>query len=311
MSDLIVVESVNPVAVFSDGGLDEVLQKIAVEARSLVPDVSSERGRKQIASVAYKIARSKTHLDDLGKRLVADQKAAIKLIDAERKRMRDSLDALKDEVRAPLTEFEAAEAARVAEIEARVVWFDQVVAGAESLPSVEIEALIDQVQAVELSEDAFPGFLASAGVKKDAALSFLRHCRAVATKAEQERAELERLRAEAAERERLERERLVAAEAEAKAKADAAAAVAAAERRAAQAEADAAAAAQRERDRIAAAEKAEADSMAARMADREHRGAINREIVEFLVLKGMDQEVAMAFVRLAAVGLVPHVSIKY
>ena len=311
MSDLMVVENVNPVAVFSSGGLDEVLQKIASEARSVVPDVSSDRGRKQIASVAYKIARSKTHLDDLGKRLVADQKAAIKLIDNERKRMRDSLDALKDEVRAPLTEYEAAEAARVAEIEARVVWFDQVLVGAESLPSFDIESLIAQVESVELSEEAFPGFLASAGVKKDAALAFLRHCHTVAAKAEEERAELDRLRAEAAERDRLDRDRRVAEEAEAKAKAEAAASVAAAERRAAQAEVDAAAAAQRERDRVAAAEKAEADALAARLADREHRGAINREIVDFLVSKGMDQEVAKSFVRLAACGLVPHVSIKY
>jgi hypothetical protein len=43
--------------------------------------------------MAYKVARSKTALDDGGKKLVADLKQIPKKIDAERKRVRDPLDA--------------------------------------------------------------------------------------------------------------------------------------------------------------------------------------------------------------------------
>jgi hypothetical protein len=53
----------------------------------------SLQGREAIASMEYKVARSKTALDDGGKKLVADLKQIPKKIDAERKRVRDPLDA--------------------------------------------------------------------------------------------------------------------------------------------------------------------------------------------------------------------------
>ncbi len=91
-------------------GLDPYLQQIRAEIDSFVPDVSTKKGRDAIASIAHKVARSKTALDNVGKELVAELKEIPKKIDAERKRMRDTLDAWKDEVRAPLNEWEQAEA---------------------------------------------------------------------------------------------------------------------------------------------------------------------------------------------------------
>ncbi|MFY0862602.1 hypothetical protein ACA369_25480, partial [Enterobacter kobei] len=77
------------------------------EARSLVPDVSTRKGRDAIASMAHKVARSKTYIDNAGKDLVAELKALPKQIDESRRIVRERLDALKDEVRRPLTEWEA------------------------------------------------------------------------------------------------------------------------------------------------------------------------------------------------------------
>lgn len=44
-------------------GLDPFLAKIREEIDSFVPDVSTRKGREAIASIAYKVARSKTALD--------------------------------------------------------------------------------------------------------------------------------------------------------------------------------------------------------------------------------------------------------
>lgn len=57
--------------------------------------------------MAHKVARSKTYIDNAGKDLVAELKALPKQIDESRRVVRERLDALKDEVRRPLTEWEA------------------------------------------------------------------------------------------------------------------------------------------------------------------------------------------------------------
>jgi colicin import membrane protein len=123
------------------GKIDPILEKIANDARSIIADVSTANGRKEIASVAYRVAQSKTYLDGLGKDLVADMKELPKKVDASRKQVRDFLDALKDEVRKPLDDWEAEqakiEAQRVADKKAEQfhadaveheAWFDSVIA---------------------------------------------------------------------------------------------------------------------------------------------------------------------------------------
>src|SRR5262249_26606591 len=120
MHDLIPYEDLTPAQVFADNGADALLDKIEKDARSLVMDISTEQGRKDCASAAYKIARSKTFLDDMGKNLVAEWKAKASKVDAERKKIRDRLDTLKDEIRKPLTDFENSETARIEEHEKQI-----------------------------------------------------------------------------------------------------------------------------------------------------------------------------------------------
>lgn len=88
----------------------QILDTIATRAKAFTPNTSTATGRAEIAAMAHKVARSKTFLDDIGKEQVAELKERPKLIDAGRKRMRDYLDALKDEVRDPLTAWEIKEA---------------------------------------------------------------------------------------------------------------------------------------------------------------------------------------------------------
>jgi len=91
--------------VFSQSnGLDPYLQHIRAEIDAFPgADVATAKGRKEYAAIAYRVARSKTAIDAMGKELVSELKDLPKKIDAERKRVRNILDAWRDEVRQPLT----------------------------------------------------------------------------------------------------------------------------------------------------------------------------------------------------------------
>lgn len=99
--------------IFQPGGMKPLLEEIAAHARSMTHDATTPKGREAIKSVAYAVARTKTTIDDLGKSTVEDAKKKIAVVDAERKVARDFLDALKAEIRQPVTEFEEREARRV------------------------------------------------------------------------------------------------------------------------------------------------------------------------------------------------------
>lgn len=289
-TDLAVVETVSASIIFVPGGVDAILEKIKNEVRSFKPDISTPGGRDAIKSFAYKIARSKTALDDMGKDLVTDLKKQTGAIDADRKRIRDELDALKDEFRKPLTDWESADARRIAAHEAELASIEQIGIFLEPDPaSNDIQARIDSLG--NLPARDWQEFKQRAVDLLGAVASRLHGMHAAATKREAERAELERLRREQAEREQRERDEKIAAEAaerarlaaevKARQEAEEAAIRAAAEQRrveqekaealarAEKAEADTkAAAAKAERDRIAAAEAAEREREAAIEAER-------------------------------------------
>ena len=103
VTDLVVIEKANAMTVFQSADqIEEILQKVEREVMSFVPDITTAKGRKEIASLAYKVAQTKTYLDGLGKDLVAELKEIPKLIDANRKTVRDRLDELKAKARQPL-----------------------------------------------------------------------------------------------------------------------------------------------------------------------------------------------------------------
>ncbi|HAJ6532984.1 TPA: DUF2856 family protein [Escherichia coli] len=75
VTDLVVIEKANAMTVFQSADqIEEILQKVEREVMSFVPDITTAKGRKEIASLAYKVAQTKTYLDGLGKDLVAELK---------------------------------------------------------------------------------------------------------------------------------------------------------------------------------------------------------------------------------------------
>lgn len=201
-------------------GLDPYLKKIRDEIDAFVPDVASRKGREAIASIAYKVARSKTALDNVGKELVAELKEIPKKIDAERKRMRDTLDAWQEEVRRPLNEWQAAEDARIDKHNDRLDWLRTLADDLGELTSLHIKGLIAEAEGMQLGAH-WEEFEAEAATTKDKVLATLRTALVKRETAEAEQAELARLRAEAEAREQKEREERIAREAEQRARLEA------------------------------------------------------------------------------------------
>lgn len=203
-------------AVFSaEKGLEPWLQKIRDEVRAFVPDTSTAKGRAAIASIAFKVAKSRTALDDAGKKLVAELKEVPKLIDAERKRMRESLEALQEEVRRPLNEWQAAEDARVAQHQAVIKHIENT--DTAGMSAALIGAKIQDLDSCEINQE-LEEFEADAHRAKAASLVILRQAMQDQEKFEAEQAELIKLRAEKEAQEQKDRETRIAQEAADKAR---------------------------------------------------------------------------------------------
>lgn len=331
-------------------GLEPYLQQIRAHLDTFEADVSTKKGRDAIASTAYKVAKGKTALDNLGKALVDEMKREPAMVDAERKRMRDLMDQWKEEIRKPLTDWEEAEEARQARHKAGIEWFQLRAKEHHDLDLQELRSSLTEVEGKGV-DAAWEEFEAEAHRAKAKAVEALAAAVAAREKYEAEQAELANLRAEAAAREQKEREERIAREAaeraqreaEAKAQAEREAAIkreadaaAAAERRelelklaAERAEREKAEALQREQQakadaarreaeavaaeqrRVAAIAEAEAKEAKRREADKAHKTAVNRAALDAFVKGGMTEECAKLAVTLIAKKAIPAISISY
>lgn len=329
--DLVVIEKNNAMEVFTNNDqLDPLIELIEKEARSLVPDVTTKKGRDAIASMAHKVARSKTYIDNAGKDLVAELKALPKQIDESRRVARERLDALKDEVRRPLTEWEA-EQERIKAEEAMNAMHAEALVMNENIDlqrAIQYEAdhemallmndAFDREQAEKKAEAERQRIAreeeikrqAEEKAKREAAEKAQREIDAAAAREREailakERAERERIEAQ----QRAEREQREAAE---RAEREKQAAVEA-ERRKAQEEADRIRreAERREQARLAE-EKRKADEQARREADVKHRKAVGTEIVKALLANtSLTRDQAIEVLTAIKDGNIPHTGISY
>lgn len=268
---LVLLEKANPVELYTNG-IDRVLKQIEHEARSHKADPSTAKGRQEIASVAHKVARAKVILDEMGKKLGEDARKRIESINADRRKVRDTLDELKEDVRKPLTDFEAAEAKRIATHEANIREIE--LAGdhvRSNWKTLSIEAMRDRLNEIQNEQESdWQEFK----IRAESVIARAAECHRVAIASreeyDREQAELIRLRAEAEERARVEREAKIAAEAAEKARLEA-------EKKAQREARSAAAKAEEERQRIEA-QRLESERAATRERERAERA--ERERVE-------------------------------
>jgi len=288
-TDVILYEEKQIADVFKHGGADDILAQIKDRVKSIVTDVTTPKGRKEIASLAHKIATSKTALDNKGKELKEEHKKICDVIDAERKKIRDELDLLKEEFRKPLTDFENREKERV---ESHNNAINEIKNGCNfDVNDPEIEIIDARIVKIDsILNRQWDEFLDQAKQSHELVLSKLTMMRDDRKKRDDERAELERLRKEKEDRERLEREEALKKEAADKARREA-------EEKAEREKQEAAAKAKEEHerierekleaeqralkaeaDRVAAEEKAANDAkLAKEQAEREKQEAIELE----------------------------------
>lgn len=217
--ELMIVENLKPVEVYNSGNIDKILEKIAEDARAQKIDISTEKGRKDVASLAYKIAQSKTFLDKMGKSLGDDARKQIDTLNAERKKCTEFLDSLKEEIRAPLTEWELKEKRRVSNHESQLLAIESNANSAKNMwRTIGSQTLKNMlIEVTSVSRD-WEEFHLKAKETIQAAVGEIQNAIQLAEQAEDDQRELERLRAEKAEREKKEHEDKIAREAAAKAK---------------------------------------------------------------------------------------------
>lgn len=215
-TDIAIIVEANPTLVLIDESkFEDFYEHVKTEANSMNVDLATDKGRKAIASMAHKIARTKTAIDDAGKKLNEEARAKINVVDEARRKIRERFDALKDEVRRPLTEWEKTEVERVGKVERffnRMIEFSKV-----SLDDT-AEAVKDRYESltlVNVSEEVFQNRHADAVAAQDRTLSVLKDAFDRLTREEAERAELARLRREQEEREAAEARRRAEEEKEA------------------------------------------------------------------------------------------------
>lgn len=158
-------------------------------------------------------------VDEHGKDLVSAEKARLALIDADRKKWRDKCDALRDEIRQPLTDWENAEKQRLETHDSNISLM-KCLANVDGLHSDLIKIRLDESEKIAIG-DEWQEFANKAAIAKDATIKALKTSLAARLHYEAEQAELERLRQEAIESARLERERLIAENAARQAKEEA------------------------------------------------------------------------------------------
>ncbi|MCT8353869.1 hypothetical protein [Photorhabdus kayaii] len=282
-------------ALYISNGLDGFLNKIR-ESVNEVPDLTTKKGRDRIASLAAQVSRSKTAIEKPGREYLKRLKEAVRPAEQEIKRFVDACNELRDEVRKPLTDWEAEQERIKREEDARI-------AAAELAKQVEVDHEI-----ALLMNEKFDRDLAE-------------------KKAEHERLRIareEEIKQQAAEQARIDAERKALAEIEAAARREAEAKAAAerAEREKFEAleraEREKQAAIDAERRKAEAAERSrlaeiqrQKDEEIRRMADIEHRKRINNESLQELIKAGIPKECAMNCIKAIAAGKTSHLKIIY
>jgi hypothetical protein len=205
------------------GGLDALLERIERDARIRAAelDISTERGRKAIASLSRTmVAGAKSQITAAALQLTEGWRAQTAAVTADRKKAEARLDALRDEVRRPLTEWENKEKDRVADHEKAIEEIRNWSNIPDDLTSDQIAGSLDMLREHDHVTRNWQEFDAIAQKLLSTTFENIERSLRLRQKQESDAAELANLRAEEAERQRLaaiqaqkDREERIAAEA--------------------------------------------------------------------------------------------------
>lgn len=278
------ISEANAPAIYVAGGLQQFIDLVKGEVLGEVPDLKTRKGRERIASLAAKVSKSKTAVEKPGRDYLRRLKEMPKVVEAELREFVTKMDTLRDETRRPLTEWEAAEDARIDRHNDRLNWLKTLADDLGELTSLHIKGLIAEAEGMQLGAH-WEEFEAEAANTKDKVLSTLRAALLKREQFEAEQEELARLRREAEER--AEQDRIRAAQE--------AAVEAERQRVAQQQQAEREAAARREQELLdqAAAQEREAENQRLQLkleAEQAERARIQAEANRVATEQRMEQE---------------------
>lgn len=339
----------NAATIYKDGGLKPFLDHIRGQVSGEVPDISTAKGRDRIKSLAAQVSKSKTAVEKPGREYLKQIKELPRTIEKELREFVDACDALRDEIRKPVTEFEEKEAARIAKHEAAILVLNQI---SQTQTATRGECLamstqIDLIQLDESCEEFLHRYVAASKLAKETIALIIE---SISQAEEQERLRKEtelaaqkereeriaREAKESAEREAAEREERLKREQEEAMRAAEKAAIERelrikleAEQAAKQAEIDKQVAIQKaedeknraiEEERLKAefARKIEAEAKEAaereeakKAANKAHQKTVNNEILSGLIALGVSDEIGKAIICAAAKNQLGQMIIKY
>lgn len=280
------ISDVNAPTIYVKDGLKRFLDMTRAQVEGEVPDLSTRKGRERIASLAATVSKSKTAVEKPGRDYLRRLKAMPKTIEEELRIFVTEMDALRDKVRQPLNEYEAAEVARKDAIEDAVQGIIDLSTVIEDATSSDIEQQRANLQALIINEATYQERLEEAEEKRKYGIHVLTmafdKCKAfeeqnellermrkeIEDRAEQDLIRIAQEKAVEAERQRAAQEQQAQREADAQR-------VAQAEQAREQARKDLELAEERrlqaERDRIAADQRAEDNRIAAEKAAQHER----------------------------------------
>jgi len=321
--------------------INDYYDRVRAELLSEVPDLTTVKGREAIASNSRKVSTSKTFVEKPGRaylKFIKETKCAA--IEKELREFVEKMDALRDEVRKPLTDYETEQKA----IEAKRI-ADEAAAEAARLAEIAARELQEQVDRDhELAVFMYAEFLRQKEETEKQAIIDAE----IAAKAQKEREE--QIAKEAAENARIEAERAAAAEQQrikdesAKQAAEAQAAIERAQREKAEAEAeslrqqqaaeqakakalldaenaakaalakaetDKQAAIEAERQRVASEQAQQAAEALRREKDTANKKRVNNEILQDFIAAGLSEDCAKTAITAMAKNQVRNVKINY
>lgn len=200
---LIAIEEIsedNAPAIYVAGGLQQFIDLVKGEVLGEVPDLKTRKGRERIASLAAKVSKSKTAVEKPGRDYLRRLKEMPKVVEAELREFVTTMDNLRDEVRQPLTDWQAAEDARVEKHNSMIRHIEDCGLGLIGGQPQPFALLFRELEEKIVVDEKFEEFEAEAHRAKTTALAKLKSSFEEHQQREAEQAELERLRREAEER---------------------------------------------------------------------------------------------------------------
>ena len=203
--------------------LEPFVKQVEDWSKSVPRDASTPSARNQIKSDAFRVAKLKSALEKIGLDESRSAKEIPKLIDTNRRTLKERLESIQLEVRQPLTDWEQEQERLQAEIDA---YLDDFTAIAENINPSHSGSIQEALLALTEHHNAKPESLTESASVEAAKLfkekaQHLTDLLTLARQKEADAAELEKLRAEAAERKRLEEIETAKREAEEKARLEA------------------------------------------------------------------------------------------